>query len=382
MNSARRIALDYTPALRQTGGIGRYVRELGRALAAVDSSHDYRLFAAGAARRELPKPPGDNFSWRPTRLSPRWLARLWHRARIPLPIEAFTGAVDLVHATDFVLPPTRRATRTLLTVHDLSFVRAPRAASPPLKAYLDAVVPPSVEAADHILADSKATKADLIDLYGTPGDKITVLYSGVSSRFKRVDDAESLQTTRRKYGLGSASYVLSVGTVQPRKNYGRVIEAMSALRQAGRDLHYVIAGPSGWLEADALGAIERAGMVDRVHLLGLVDEADLPALYSGARMLAMPSLYEGFGLPVLEAMACGAPVITSNLSSLPEVGGDSALLVDPYDSDAIRDAILKLETDAPRRQRMIEAGYEQGRRFTWERAARQLKSIYDTLLGD
>ena len=354
-----RIALDYTPALKQTGGIGRYARELTSALASVDRRNAYRLFAAGSKVAELPELPGENFSWRSTRVSSKWLARLWHRAGIPLPIETITGPVDLYHATDFVLPPTRSGTRTLLTVHDLSFVRVPRAASPPLKAYLDAVVPPSVEAADHILADSEATKTDLIELYQTPANKITVLYSGVNPRFRRVDDVDALQRMRRKYGLANTSYVLSVGTVQPRKNYSRVVKALSALPHAGHDLHYVIAGGSGWLE-DELGAtIERTGMGDYVHLLGLADDEDLPALYSGARMLAMVSLYEGFGLPVLEAMACGTPVITSNLSSLPEVGGNAALLVDPHESGAIHDAILRLETDAATRMRLIDAGYQQ-----------------------
>ncbi|MCY4064569.1 MAG: glycosyltransferase family 1 protein [Chloroflexi bacterium] len=374
-----RIALDYTPALKQTGGIGRYVRELTGALASVDQSNAYRLFAAGSKSAELPDLPGANFSWRSTRVSSKWLARLWHRAGIPLPIETITGPVDLYHATDFVLPPTRSGTRTLLTVHDLSFIRVPTAASPPLKAHLDAVVPPSVAEADHILADSEATKADLIELYQTPGDKITVLYSGVNSRFRRVDDTETLQRVRLKYSLAN-SYILSVGTVQPRKNYSRVVEALSAIRQSGYDLVYVIAGGSGWLEDELEMTIEREGMGEYVHLLGLVDDEDLPALYSGARMLAMVSLYEGFGLPVLEAMACGTPVITSNLSSLPEVGGSAALLVDPHDSEAVQDAILRLEADAATRTRLIKAGYQQAERFSWARAARQLKAIYDEIL--
>ena len=375
-----RIALDYTPALKQTGGIGRYARELTGALASIDSSNAYRLFAAGSKSTELPELPGENFVWRTTRVSSKWLARLWHRAGIPLPIETITGHVDLYHATDFVLPPTRSGTRTLLTVHDLSFVRVPSAASPPLKAYLDAVVPPSVEAADHILADSEATKSDLIELYRAPAEKISVLYCGVNPRFRRVDDAGMIQRIRRKYGLAGVSYILSVGTVQPRKNYSRMVEALAALRRAGHDLHYVIAGGRGWLEAELGATIERSGMGEYVHMLGLADDADLPALYSGARMLAMVSLYEGFGLPVLEAMACGTPVITSNLSSLPEVGGSAALLVDPHDSMAIYDAMLRLETEAETRMRLIRAGYQQVERFSWERAAGQLKSIYDELL--
>lgn len=376
-----RIALDYTPALKQTGGIGRYVRELAGALAKVGDSEAYRLFAAGVNRADLPAPPGENFSWKPTRITSKWLARIWHRARIPLPIETFTGAIDLFHATDFVLPPTRARTRTLLTVHDLSFVRVPSAASPPLKAYLDAVVPSSVAAADHILADSEATKADLIELYKTCESKITVLYSGVNPRFRRVVDCERRAETLRKYKLDKVNYILSVGTVQPRKNYSRVVEALAALRETGVALHYAIAGGSGWLQDELRQTVARRGMSDYVHMLGLVEDSDLPALYSGARMLVMASLYEGFGLPLLEAMACGAPVLTSNLSSLPEVGGGAALLVDPRDTDAISDAILKLETDDARRSQLIEAGYRQANKFSWERAGRQLKSIYAEMLG-
>ena len=377
-----RIGLDYTPAIEQRGGIGRYVRELVAALARLDGASDYRLFAAGSNRGDMPAPPGDNFQWRTCRLTPRWLARIWHRARIPLPVETFTGRVDLFHATDFVLPPTLPASRTLLTVHDLSFVRVPDAASPKLKAYLDTVVPRSVARANHVLADSQATKSDLMAIYGTPDSKITVLLSGVDARFKRVNDKESLAACRRKYGLDGAPYLLSVGTVQPRKNYSRVIEAVAKCRQQGHDLRYAIAGGRGWLEGEMQRTIARLGADEYVHLLGLVDDGDLPALYSGARALVMASLYEGFGLPVLEAFACGAPVICGNISSLPEVAGQAALLVDPYDVSAICDAIVTLENNAVLREELIAAGYLQAKRFSWEESARQLRAIYADLLAD
>ena len=377
-----RIALDYTPAVEQRGGIGRYVRELTAALARGDDDNEYRLFVAGASHASLPTTPAANFRWRPTRLTPRWLARLWHRARLPLPVEVFTGRTDLFHATDFVLPPTTPSTRTLLTVHDLSFVRVPEAASPPLKAYLDAVVPRSVARAQHILADSQATKDDLTALYGTPADKITVLYCGVDSLFQPVKEPELLSACRRKYGLDGIAYLLSVGTIQPRKNYSRVIEAVAVARQQGHDLHYAIAGGQGWLEDEMRGTIARLGMQPYVHLLGLADDADLPALYSGARALVMASLYEGFGLPVLEAFACGSPVISSNLSSLPEVAGEAAILIDPYNTVSLVDAIVALENQPDQRKRLVEAGFERAAGFTWRRSAQQLRSIYSALLKE
>jgi glycosyltransferase involved in cell wall biosynthesis len=370
------VAIDYTPAYEQGGGIGRYVRELVAALAQQDDQTPYRLFIAGTNSSTLPAPFGNNFTWKPTRLSPRWLARLWHRARVPLPVEFFTGKVDLFHATDFVLPPTRPRTRTLLTVHDLSFVRVPEAASPRLKTYLDAVVPRSVQHADYVLADSQATKDDLSELYGTPPDKIEVLLSGVDVRFCPVTDAAALLTTRRQYNIGDRPYLFAVGTVQPRKNYSRLIQALARLREAGYDLDLVIAGGKGWLEDPIYATIRETAMQDYVRLIGFADEADLPALYSGAACTAFPSLCEGFGLPVLESMACGTPVVTSKVSSLPEVAGDAALLIDPYDADAIADALRLLLDDSSLRQDLIQKGMERAKRFTWDAAAHHLREIY------
>jgi glycosyltransferase involved in cell wall biosynthesis len=275
-----------------------------------------------------------------------------------------------------VLPPTLPSTRTLLTVHDLSFVRVPEAASPALKAYLDIVVPRSVRRADHILADSSATKVDLVELYGTPPEKITVLLSGVDARFRRVDDVSALSQVRGRYRLPSTPYIFAVGTVQPRKNYGRLIQALARLRDAGHDVDLVIAGGRGWLEDPIYETMRTTGMDGHVLFIGFAAEEDLPALYSDAVCVATPSLYEGFGLPVLEAMACGTPVVTSNVSSLPEVAGDAALTVTPTDLEALTEALRQLITDTTRREALISQGYERARQFTWEASARQLQQIY------
>lgn len=373
------IALDYTPAYEQGAGIGRYVRELTAALAAQDHKTDYRLFVAGAVKQGLPIPIGYNFQWCPTVLTPRWLARLWHRLHLPLPIETFVGKVDLYHATDFVLPPTRPSTRTLLQVHDLSYVRVPEAAPPSLKTYLDRVVPASVRRADHVLADSQATKDDLVALYAVDADKVTVLYGGVDSRFQPASEVAQ-RRVRAKYQIGDGPYILTVGTVQPRKNYARLIEALAQLRTSTQDIDLVIAGGKGWLEDPIYATIQRLNMQERVHMIGFVDDADLPALYSAAHCFAFPSLYEGFGLPVLESMACDTPVVTSALSSLPEVAGDAALLVDPYDTAAIADALDQLVNDDALRARLIAAGRQQIGHFTWTKAATQLLAIYQQML--
>jgi glycosyltransferase involved in cell wall biosynthesis len=376
------ITLDYTPAFEQGGGIGRYVRELVSALTQVTTveSPRFRLFVQGCDPSTLPLdvPFASHYEWRGTRLTPRALARIWQRARLPLPVEIFAGRAALYHATDFVLPPTLPGTRTLLTVHDLSFVRVPETAAPRLKRYLDAAVPRSVARADHILADSEATRRDLIDLYRVPESKVTVLLSGVDPRF--TPSTQPADRLRARYHLPDRPYILSVGTVQPRKNYGRLIEALAALRRAGHDVDLVIVGGKGWLEDPIYAMIRDQNVADHVHFTGFADEADLPALYTHAAVFAFPSLYEGFGLPVLESMGCGTPVVTSTVSSLPEVAGDAALMVDPLDVTGLTDALQRLLTDHDLRAELVRRGHERVQSFTWTRAARQLLAIYDEVL--
>jgi glycosyltransferase involved in cell wall biosynthesis len=374
-----RVGFDATPAVRQGGGIGRYTRELLRALAAVDSSTQYRLFYAsprGAANHALPPLPA-NFSVRHLPFDDIWLARVWQRAQAPLPVEWITGRLDLFHSPDFTLPPTRRGTRTLLTVHDLSFVRDPESAMPVLRAYLNQVVPRSVARADRVLADSQATRADLMALYGTPPEKISVLYSGVNAVFQPVRGPAALAAVRARYGLGQSPFILAVGTLQPRKNYARLIQAFAQLDVPEANL--VIAGGKGWMYAAIFAEVERLRLGARVIFPGFVVDDDLPALYSAASVLAYPSTYEGFGLPILEAYACGTPVVTSTAACLPEVAGDGALLVPPTDVAALAEALTRAYGDSALRARLIQAGAARARQFSWQASATQLLELYHQL---
>ena len=378
-----RIAVDYTAAYEQGAGIGRITREVVAALAQLDHNTNYRVFVAGATLQALGQPPAPNFVWKPTRINPRWLARIWHRLHVPLHIEQFVGDIDLFHATDFVLPPTRSSTKTILTVHDLSFVHVPEAAPPSLVKYLNRVVPLSCDRADHIIADSYATRDDLIALYGITPDKITVIWSGVEERFKRITSPEKLTEVRNKYQIPQATCALSVGTVQPRKNYSRVVQAIAKLRQQGQhDIQLIIAGGKGWMEDELHRTITETQMNAVVHLIGYVDDEDLPALYSLSDCFVAPSLYEGFGIPLIEAMACGTPVVTSNVSSLPEVAGDAAITVNPRDVNELANAMQSILTDANIANDLVRKGLERAKEFTWERAARQLQSVYANVLAD
>ena len=374
-----RVGFDATPAVRQGGGIGRYTRELLRALAEVDPSTRYRLFyagSAGAPGHPLPPLPA-NFSVRHLPFDDIWLARVWHRAQLPLPVDWITGRIDLFHSPDFTLPPTRRGTRTILTVHDLSFVRDPDSAVPVLRAYLNRVVPRSVARADRVLADSHATRDDLIALYHTPPEKIEVLYSGVNAVFQPVREPAALAGVRARYHLGEAPFILAVGTLQPRKNFVRLVQAFAQLEAPEANL--VIAGGKGWLFDAIFAEVEHQRLGSRVIFPGFVADADLPALYSAARVLAYPSTYEGFGLPILEAYACGTPVVTSTASCLPEVAGQGALLVSSTDVPALAEALGRAYGDSALRAQLIQAGAARARQFSWQASAQQLVKLYHQL---
>jgi len=298
---------------------------------------------------------------------------------VPVPVQLVTGKIDLFHSPDFVLPAISGDVPSLLTVHDLSFVHFPDTFTPALINYLNGVVPRSVDRATHILADSQATKEDLVNIWNVPQNKITVLYSGVSGKFRPVTEKEQLRLVREKYGLGDDPYFLSVGTVQPRKNFQMLFRAFEPVAKEFEH-NLFIAGGKGWLYEKVLVDIERRGLTDRVRFIGFVDDADLPALYSGATLFLFPSIYEGFGLPLLEAMACGVPVITSDASSLPEVSGEAAIQLSPEQPERWTSAIMELLNDPGRRAALVAAGFIQARTFTWTKASRQLASIYDQLL--
>jgi glycosyltransferase involved in cell wall biosynthesis len=379
----RRIGIDITSALTQGAGIGRYTRELVGALVETNQTESFVLFSAKQPA-QVPVaariPQAANVSYHQAPVSERWLYRLWYRLDLPIRVEWVTGKLDLFHSPDFVLPPVAHDIPTLLTVHDLSFVHFPETFTPSLVNYLNKIVPRSVSRSSHILADSEATRRDLLEMYQVPLDKITVLYSGVNKRFKPVNKERRLQVVRDKYGVGRRPYILSVGTLQPRKNYEMLIRAFRPVAAANPH-NLVIAGGKGWLYDRMIEEISRQGLEDRVQLVGFVDDEDLPALYSDASLFAYPSLYEGFGLPLLEAMACGVPVLNSNASCLPEVAGAATKQLPPNDQQTWSVAMMSLLSNAEERSRMVAAGFLQARRFTWERAAQQLSAIYDRLLS-
>jgi glycosyltransferase involved in cell wall biosynthesis len=381
-----RIVIDYTPAVHQRAGIGRYTRGLVEALTRLDgnntqrASRQYTLLVLGRAGAYFtPTALPANFKLCYVPVSDRWATILWYRLNLPLPVDLFTGRADLFHGPSFTLPPS--FTPSLLTVHDLSFLRYPQGAHPALLAWLIQAVPRSLRRARHVLADSESTRADLIQLMSIPADQITVIGAGVEEHFQPVTDAETLARVGARYDL-PGRFILGVSTLEPRKNFTGLIAAFNRLagtapRSPVADLHLVIAGGKGWLYEDIFAAAEASPIRERIHFTRFVDDEDLPALYSLASLFAFPSHYEGFGIPVLEAMACGTPVVCADNSSLPEVAGDAALLVEATDTDALVAAMQRLLIDTSLREELIKRGFEQTKQFTWEEAARRLLRVYE-----
>jgi glycosyltransferase involved in cell wall biosynthesis len=349
------------------------------ALADIDQSNEYVLFCAGVTPSRAKWPP--NFVIRRSAIPSRWLAAGWHRLGLPLPAEVLTGECDLFHSTDFVLPPLRKA-RGVVTVHDLSFIRLPDCADPGLRAYLNASVPKAVRAARHVLADSWSTRNDLIELLRISPSKVSVVPGAVDAVFTRVQDPTRLEETRARYRLPQW-FAISVGTLEPRKNYPRLISAYAlARRQTGLPHHLVITGKPGWLYGEVYDRVRAEGAAEHVHFLGFVPDRDLAALYTLADLMVFPSLYEGFGIPPLEAMACGTPVVSSNNSSLPESVGSAAIMVNAEDVEEIADAMARVLTNSELCARLVKLGEIRAAQFTWHAAAQKLLAAYKRTLSE
>lgn len=304
------------------------------------------------------------------------LERLY-RDQVAMRSECARARADLVHYPASV-GSLRASERQVITVHDLSFLHAPEWFAPGRAAYYGFAIGRSARLARRVIADSEATAGDLREKLGVPADRIDVVPLGVSERFRPAEPAAS-SSVRARYRLPER-FFLYAGTVEPRKNLVRVIEAWSRVADACA-VDLAIAGRDGWKHAPVSRAIAQAKCGARIHRIGYVEEEDFPALLSAADAFVWPSLWEGFGLPPLEAMACGTPVLTSRVSSLPEVVGDAALLVDPNDTAAIAANLLRLAEDDTLRARLRVLGLERAAGYSWRATAQHVLETYRVALG-
>lgn len=309
-------------------------------------------------------------------------------ANLHAPWVMHTERFDVYHAVDNLSLPLfwpKGRTRCVLTIHDLIPLLFPQSVRPRHRYYFRFAIGRLVQTADAIIVDAESTKRAILERFKVSENKITVIYLGVDrARFHPIDDEGVITRVRERYGVGSEPFILFVGNIEPRKNLSVLIRAFAEIVKSSRidtDIRLVIAGSKGPLAQEVLALPSRLGLTARVIFPGVIGDEDLPALYSGASLFVFPSLYEGFGFPVLEAMSCGTPVISSNTSSLPEVAGDAAVLVHPTISD-LRDAILKLLTQTTLRDELRQRGFDRVRQFSWDETARRTWLVYKKVCSE
>jgi glycosyltransferase involved in cell wall biosynthesis len=355
----------YGRGLANRAGIGRYTRELLRALLAASTPHRFRVFVGEGPAAEYDALLGD------AAVVLRGSGDRLSEEQIALPIKMRRESLDLFHNPDFTLPvcaPARLP--SVVTVHDLAYLRLPESNSVKSKVLLSALVPRSIRCASAIIAVSEFTKREIVDVYRIPPEKIHVIPNGIEERFSPPPPSE-MEEVRARYGLPDEGVVLYLGGIEPRKNVERLAEAVARIPGAV----LAIAGGRN-RNAEAILSRVEAVLGDRARLLGFVPDGDLPALYGAASLFAYPSLYEGFGIPPVEAMACGTPVVASNAASLPEAVGDAASLVDPHSKEEIANAISSLLSDPGLRRARAEAGLIQSAKFRWPDVANRTLALY------
>lgn len=367
-----RIAIDAHSVGTKLAGNESYAVNLIEALAQIDNANTYTLYVTTDEARKRFHNRWPNFKVRST---------LPHTPLIRIPLtlsaELRKNPVDVLHV-QFTSPPFCPCP-VVVSIHDLSFEHLPETFKRRSRTQLKLTVRHSARRAARILSLSEHGRRDLIETYGISPDHIDVIPLAAPDHFCPVTDNRELQRVRHNYGI-DGEYILAVGSIQPRKNLGRLIKAFASLRADGsadKLPKLVLVGKPAWLYDETLRTLDQTGVKEAVILTGYVPEADLPALYSGALCFAYPSYFEGFGLPPLEAMKCGAPVIVGNRTSLPEVVGDAALQVDPFDVDAIAAALKRLLHDEQLRSELSRKGRERARAFSWRETAAQTLKVYE-----
>jgi glycosyltransferase involved in cell wall biosynthesis len=364
-----RIAYDAAPLMNARTGVGHYAATLLDRLLELDPGLEFRLFALTRNPGRDGAPVGDRIRLRHRRLPARVVVGAWESAGWP-PGEWLVGDVDVVHGTNFWLPPIRRR-NGVVTIHDLTFWLYPELCTAPVRRYRW-IVPKVLSRCALVITPSETVRTQVASELGVPTDRIVVTPEGVTPGFESAAPDPALAT---RLGI-DRPYILFVGAREPRKNLPRLIEAFARLPE--KDLQLVLAGPPGWggLDLDSLAG--RTGLVpDRdVIFSGYLEDAELRALVAGAWVFAFPSIYEGFGLPPLEAMAAGVPVVAGRAGSLPEVLGEAPVWCDPLDVDAIAEALVRAATDDEERARAIEAGRARAATFDWNDTARVTLEAY------
>jgi len=362
-----RIGIDARLVYYSQAGISQYTVRLIQGLAEIDLKDEFIILQSRKDKHTIVDKP--NF-----RRVSLWTPSHHRLEQVALPVEISGLGLDVLHSPDFI-PPFRRNCKSIITIHDLAFLLYPHFLTKESARYYGQI-DQAVKRADHIITVSESTKQDTIHLLGAPEHKITVIYESANPIYRSVNDREILEQTKIRYHI-MGDFILFVSTIEPRKNLPTLLKAYRQLLDSYKtNVKLAVVGRRGWLSEEVSSFVDELKLTNDVLFLGRVSVEDLLHLYNAAQLLVQPSFYEGFGLAPLEAMACGTPVVVSNVSSLPEVVGDAGLLVDPEDVSELTVAIWRILTDEALRADLIAKGFKRAQCFSWEKTALQTLELY------
>lgn len=385
------IRFDAVPlCTEQLTGIGVHEKELTKAIVKLypENKYEYTYFAGfrnlGLKKHIMEQYSSENCKIKGFPILTAGLYKLIHGI-LPIPYSwLFRGSPDVTHFFNFLLSPGVKG-KKVVTVHDLAFVRYPETVAYRTRKALSMRLAKTVKKADHIFVASDFTGRELSELYGVPSEKMTTVYAGVDRELFKPMEYEECKDVLDSKGLCDRGYFFYLGTIEPRKNIERAVIAYADMKRwldaEGKDVPpFVFGGKLGWYYDEILERIKSEGIEDKIILAGYLSNHEKACLYARARAFVFPSLYEGFGIPVLEAMACKTPVLTANVSSLPEVTGDKAVLCDPLDASEIAQGLYKLATDDVLCDRLSAEGYERSLMFSWEATAKKMYGVYEEVV--
>jgi glycosyltransferase involved in cell wall biosynthesis len=378
------VGVEGIPIFGDRSGVGQYTKRLVEAASKLDSNTKFEVIRQLMPLRKLsnfPIEPNPHLSYRIVRwLPPVIYYQLFKRVGWTLPYDLVVHRkYDAVLFFNFVAYPTTRKVKSIIVIHDLSYIYHKKFVSPKNQEYLEKFVPRSIARADKIIAISENTRTEVSKYYGVPKSKITIINPAVDHSEFKPQERSRVEEIKSKYGI-KKPYILSVGTIEPRKNLIGTLNAFEMLPESIKSRYtLVLAGGEGWLNDEIEARYQQLSEQYSLIKTGYVSDSDLPPLYAGAEVFVFPTFYEGFGMPPLEAMACGTPVISADNSSLPEVVGDAAIKVKAEDTAAISKAIERILTDADLAGSLRQKGFAQAKKFSWEKSARVLIELLDSL---
>jgi len=378
-----KIGIEIAPLIwGKKAGIGWYAYNLLKNLKKIDKENFYILFGSsiGEYRKKI-KSLKKEFECENIKINMKFLPGRIHNYlfQIFIPVEFLYGNFDLIHTLHPFSPITLKA-KYIATIHDLTPLISNEWFLKEDSRKFKFIIKKTTERADKIIADSNSTKKDIIEFFNYPKENIEVVYLASDEIYKPVENKEEIEETRKKYGI-SKKYILFVGTIEPRKNLIRLLSVFEKLKNKFKEYQLVIVGQVGWMSEKFFEKLKNLpeNVKKDIILTGYIPKKDMVYLYNGCELFIYPSLYEGFGIPVLEAMSCGVPVITSNTSSLPEVGGDACIYVNPSDEEDILYKIEKVLNSEELKKEMREKGLERAKLFSWKKTAENTLKVYKNI---